>query len=69
MSEINPRREAQTRLRKLEAQATHTRQRYDLYKAKTYGPRPTEPGRLLELERLTKTADSRLERARSGSEA
>ena len=69
MSAINRRREAQTRLRKLEAEATHTRQRYDLYKAKTYGPRPTEPGRLLELERLSKMADSRLAQARADGSA
>jgi hypothetical protein len=65
MTEINPGREAQTRLRKLEAEATHTRQRYDLYKAKTYGPSPAEPGRLEELERLSKMADSRLAQARA----
>ncbi len=69
MSEINRRREAQTRLRKLEAEATHTQQRYDLYKAKTYGPRPTEPSRLRELERLTETAQSRLAQARSEATA
>jgi hypothetical protein len=56
---------AQTRLRKLEAEATHARQRYDLYKARTYGPRPTEPARLRELERISKLADSRLSRART----
>ena len=67
MTEINPGREAQTRLRKLEAEATHTRQRYDLYKAKTNGSRPTEPSRLRELERLSEAAQSRLARARSNS--
>ena len=61
----NPRREAQTRLKKLEAEATHARQRYDLYKAKSYGPKLTEPSRLDELERLSKMADSRLDRARA----
>jgi len=65
MTAINPGREAQTRLRKLEAEATHAQQRYDLYKAKTYGPSPTEPGRLRELERLSKMAQDRLDQARS----
>ena len=65
MAQVDRGRMAQTHLRKLEAEATHARQRYDLYKAKTYGPRPTEPGRLKELERISKLADSRLARARA----
>ena len=39
------------RVDELEAQARFSRQRYDLYRAKAYGPRPTSPGRLQELER------------------
>ncbi|MEA2214241.1 MAG: hypothetical protein QOF83_4189 [Solirubrobacteraceae bacterium] len=39
------------RLDELEAQARYARQRYDLYRARTYGPRPTSPARLRELER------------------
>ena len=67
MGQYNPGREAQTRLRQLEAEATHMRQRYDLYKAKTYGPRPTSPSRLRELERLFKSAKLRLDQARTKS--
>lgn len=63
--EINPGRVAQTRLRRLEAEATHARLRYELYKARSVGPRPTEPSRLKELERIAKLADSRLAQARS----
>ena len=65
MAQVDRARIAQTQLRKLEAEATHARQRYDLYKARTYGPRPTEPGRLQELERLSELAESRLARARA----
>jgi hypothetical protein len=39
------------RLEELHAQAQYARQRYDLYKAKAYGPRLTSPARLRELER------------------
>ena len=67
MGQYNPGREAQTRLRQLEAEATHMRQRYDLYKAKTYGPRPTSPNRLRELERINKSAELRLDKARAES--
>jgi hypothetical protein len=39
------------RLDELRAQAQYARQRYDLYKAKAYGPRLTSPARMRELER------------------
>lgn len=67
MAQINPGREAQTRLRKLEAEAIHARQRVDLYRQKTYGPRQTDPSRLRELERIFATAESRLEAARTSA--
>jgi hypothetical protein len=35
----------------LRAQAQYARERYQLYKAKAYGQRPTSPVRLRELER------------------
>lgn len=35
----------------LRAQARYARQRYELYKARSYGPRLTNPARLRELER------------------
>ena len=47
----------------LRAQALHARQRYDLYKAKAYGLRPTSPGRLRELQRASEQADARLRAA------
>ena len=53
------------RLAALEAEARHARERYQLYRAKSYGPRLTSAGRLRELERTSKLADSRLDRARA----
>jgi hypothetical protein len=52
------------RLEELEAEARYHRERYDLYKAKTYGPRATSDSRLRELERMHQGAASRLRRAR-----
>jgi hypothetical protein len=52
------------RLEELEAEAQYHRERYDLYRAKTYGPRPTSDSRLRELERMHQGAASRLRRAR-----
>jgi hypothetical protein len=48
------------RLNELRAQALHARQRYDLYKAKAYGQRPTSPARLHELERACARAEDAL---------
>jgi hypothetical protein len=53
------------RLTELEAQARYARERYQLYRAKAYGPRLTSRGRLDELERQSKRANSRLERAKA----
>lgn len=50
----------------LEAKARHARERYRLYRAKAYGPRLTSAGHLRELERTSKLADSRLDRAKAG---
>jgi len=47
----------------LVAEARYARQRYDLYKAKMYGLRPTTLTRLRELERMREGADARLRRA------
>jgi hypothetical protein len=52
------------RLEELEAEALYHRERYDLYRAKSYGPRPTSDSRLRELERMHQGAASRLRRAR-----
>ncbi|MGZ6565182.1 MAG: hypothetical protein ACXVH3_35690 [Solirubrobacteraceae bacterium] len=49
-----------THLDDLRAQAQHARQRYDLYKAKAYGPRPTSPARMRELQRASEQAQARL---------
>jgi hypothetical protein len=46
-----------------------TRERVDLYRAKTYGARPTTPARLRELERVAAAADSRLRRAQAAQRA
>jgi hypothetical protein len=52
------------RIEDLEAEARYHRERYDLYRAKTYGPRPTSMARLLALQRMSEGADARLRRAR-----
>jgi hypothetical protein len=51
------------RIEDLLAEARHQRHRYDLYRAKMYGPRPTTMARLKELERAYQGADARLRRA------
>lgn len=48
------------RIADLRADARYARERYDLYRAKTYGPRPTSMTRLRELERAHQAADARL---------
>jgi len=53
----------------LEAEARYARERYDLYRAKTYGPRPTSLARLRELERIHLGAEARLKRARQARRA
>lgn len=57
--------EGNARLVALEAEARYARERYQLYKAKAYGPRLTSPGRLRELERTSKLAERLLERAKA----
>lgn len=47
----------------LRADARYARERYDLYRAKMYGSRPTSMTRLRELERATEAAESRLRHA------
>ena len=46
----------------LEVGERYARERYQLYRATSYGPRPTSPARLRELERAWKLAESRLHR-------
>lgn len=52
------------RIEDLQRAARYHRERYDLYRAKTYGPRPTRPARLRELEQACQLAESRLREAR-----
>jgi hypothetical protein len=49
----------------LRAKARHARERYQLYKAKAYGPRPTSPARLRELQRAYEQAEARLRAAKA----
>jgi hypothetical protein len=49
----------------LQAQAQHARQRYDLYKARVYGQRPTSPARMRELQRAYEQAAERLRAAQA----
>jgi hypothetical protein len=49
----------------LEAKARYARERYRLYKAKAYGPRPTSPARLRELQRAYEQAEARLRAAKA----
>ena len=50
-------------LESLRVHARYWRERRDLYRAKTYGPRPTSPARLRELEGTAREAQARLGRA------
>lgn len=61
------------RLDDLRAQALYARERYQLYKARAYGQRPTSPERLRELQHAYEQAEERLrfaeaeeQRARGG---
>ena len=51
------------RLEQLRAEATHARQRADLYRARTLTGRSAEPARLRELERISAGAAARLAHA------
>lgn len=51
------------RIDDLLAEARYQRHRYDLYRAKMYGPRPTTMTRLRELERAYQGAEARRRRA------
>ena len=50
-------------LEELRAEARYARERYLLYKAKTYGPRPTSSARMRELQRICEYAEARLHTA------
>ena len=51
------------KIEELRAEARYRRERYDLYRAKMYGPRPTSMARFRELEREHQAAEARLRRA------
>ena len=51
------------RIEEIRAEARYHRERFDLYKAKAYGSRPTSEVRMRELERRSRGADSRLREA------
>lgn len=51
------------RIADLRADARYARERYELYKAKVYGPRATSMTRLRELERISEAAAARLRHA------
>jgi hypothetical protein len=53
-------RPSAARLEELQAQARYARQRYDLYKARAYGPRLTTPARMRELEREVSRTEANL---------
>jgi hypothetical protein len=57
------------RLDDLRVQARYWRDKHDLYRAKTYGPRPTSPARLRELERTAQAAEARLRHAEAAESA
>jgi hypothetical protein len=50
-------------IEELRAEARYARERYDLYRAKAYGSRPTSETRMRELERVCRSAEDRLRRA------
>ena len=56
------------RVAELEAEARFARERHQIYRAKSYGPRPTSPSRLRELEKKANVAAARLDRARGEQE-
>ena len=58
----------QAGLVELQAEERYARERYQLYKAKSYGSRLTSAARLRELERNAKLAKARLDRARADQE-
>ena len=62
------RRSAPRRLSQLKAEATVARERYTLYRAKSYGPKQTSPSKLQLLKRESILANRRLEHAKAHAE-
>ena len=67
MSATAPTAGAALALRELEAEARYARERFQLYNARSYSSRATNPARLRELERTSKLAQKRLERAKAAA--
>jgi hypothetical protein len=63
MTETDVSQAGRERATRLLLEAQHARRRYDLYKAKTYGPRQTSAGRLRDLKQAAEFADARARRA------
>jgi hypothetical protein len=53
-------------IEELVAAARYHRERYGLYRARAYGPRPTSPARMRELQHACEFAEARLRQAQSG---
>jgi hypothetical protein len=64
MTNSNPSASDQ-RLEALEAEARYARERFDLYRAKTHGSRPSSPTQLRKLQEASKYAEARLKRAKA----
>ena len=60
--ELSSARTTTTNRLMLEVEERYARERYQLYRAKSFGPRLTSPARLRELERAWNLAQSRLRR-------
>jgi len=69
MSAENPTAGKALAVRELEAEARYARERYQLYKARSYSSRLTSHQRLRELERTAKLAKGRLDRAKADRES
>ena len=63
MTESTMSQPGRERATKLLLEAQHARRRYDLYRAKAYGPRRTSTGRLRALKQTAEFADARARRA------
>jgi hypothetical protein len=57
------------RIEDLQAEARYHRERYDLYRAKMHGARPTTVARLRQLERVHQRAEARVLRAQQERES
>ena len=54
------------RIEQIKAELDYLRQKRDLYRAKSYGPRETSPERMRELDRAVAQAEERLANATRG---